>query len=381
MTKSKRLHRARCRIVKHYVGFSLIHKVAGASPATFFLPYLKYAMVYSLLKNLLFQIDPETAHHKTMHLLRYTLNSPLKSLLQVRTDDLQLKPVSFAGLSFPHPVGLAAGFDKDGILYPHWSAFGFSFAELGTVTPKPQAGNPKPRLFRLKEDQAIINRMGFNNQGAQALAHILASHKPDCIIGGNIGKNKDTPNEDAVRDYMLCMDVLAPVVDYFTINISSPNTPGLRDLQEKSALQTLLRGIMQHAKQLSAKRPVFVKIAPDLESTAISEMLDVFIQEGIQGIVAGNTTLQRSGLKSPISLTNEAGGLSGKPLTQRSTEIIRFIAKETGGSMPIIGVGGIFSADDSQAKLDVGAHLIQLYTGFVYEGPGLVRKILEKIQY
>lgn len=338
-------------------------------------------MIYSLFKNLLFQIDPETAHHQTMQLLRLTMNSPLKSLLHVSTQDLNLKPVSFAGLSFPHPVGLAAGFDKDGLLYPHWSAFGFSFAELGTVTPRPQAGNPKPRLFRLKEDRAIINRMGFNNQGAKALAHVLSAHKPDCIIGGNIGKNKDTPNAEALQDYMLCMDALAPVVDYFTINISSPNTPGLRDLQEKSALKALLKGIMAHARHQQIVRPVFVKIAPDLEAHAISEMLDVFLQEGIQGIVAGNTTLQRSGLKSPATLTHEAGGLSGKPLAQRSTEIIRFIARETDGKMPTIGVGGIFSADDAQAKLDAGAQLVQLYTGFVYEGPGLVRKILEKIRY
>lgn len=345
------------------------------------MPIFNYAMLYNLFKNILFQIDPETAHHKTMQALRYTLNSPLKSFLKVKTDDLNLKPVSFAGLSFPHPVGLAAGFDKDGVLYPHWSAFGFSFAELGTVTPKPQAGNPKPRLFRLIEDQAIINRMGFNNQGAKALAQVLASHKPDCIIGGNIGKNKDTPNEEAVQDYMLCMDALAPVVDYFTINISSPNTPGLRDLQEKTALQALLRGIMEHARQQQTVRPVFVKIAPDLETQALSEILDVFLQEGIQGIVAGNTTLMRSGLKSGAALTGEAGGLSGKPLTQRSTEIIRFISRETGGKMPIIGVGGIFSADDAQAKLDAGAQLVQLYTGFVYEGPGLVRAILKNIRY
>lgn len=338
-------------------------------------------MIYPLLKSLLFQLDPETAHHRVMQTMKHILNSPLKALVQVKTNDLQLKPITFAGLQFPHPVGLAAGFDKDGLLYPHWSSFGFSFVELGTVTPKPQIGNPKPRLFRLPEDKALINRMGFNNHGVQALAHILAAKSPDCIIGGNIGKNKDTPNENAVHDYTECIDHLAPYVDYFTLNISSPNTPGLRDLQEKNALQALLHGVMQHVKHSPIQRPVFVKIAPDLELNAVAEMLDVFLQEGIQGLISGNTTLQRSGLKSPDILTAEAGGLSGKPLAKRSTELIRFITRETNMRLPVIGVGGIFSADDAQAKLDAGATLIQLYTGFVYQGPGIVRNILKNIQY
>lgn len=335
--------------------------------------------MYALLKPLLFQLDPEKAHHLVFSLLRHSLNSPLKPLLQQWWGIVPDKPVTVSGLTFRHPVGLAAGFDKDGMLYPHWAALGFSFAELGTVTPKPQAGNEKPRLFRLTRDQALINRMGFNNLGVEALAQKLSAHSPDLIIGGNIGKNKNTPNEEATRDYLACMQALAGKVRYFTLNISSPNTPGLRALQEKEPLRQLISAVVSYAKTLPGNHPIWVKIAPDLEKPALMELLDVLITEGVQGVVATNTTLSRDNLASPPSLINQAGGLSGKPVRNKSTEIIRLIHRETNGTLSIIGVGGIFSPEDALEKLEAGASLIQLYTGYVYEGPGLVKRIVRSL--
>lgn len=333
--------------------------------------------MYQILKPLLFQLPPEKAHHIVFSSLQFLLNSPARILIKEIWGVAINKPVTVAGIEFKHPVGLAAGFDKDGLLYPHWSDLGFSFAELGTVTPRPQAGNEKPRLFRLPEDQALINRMGFNNQGVEALAKRLSAKPKDLIIGGNIGKNKATPNEDAVSDYLFCMQKLAPFVDYFTLNISSPNTPGLRALQEKEPLRQLISEVISYSKSQETHRPVFVKIAPDLEEFALGELIEVLMQEGVQGVVATNTTLSRAGLQSEASLIQQAGGLSGKPVRNKSTEVIRFIHRQTSGQLPIIGVGGIFNAADALEKMEAGASLIQLYTGYVYEGPALVRKIVK----
>lgn len=335
--------------------------------------------MYALLKPLLFRLDPEKAHHLVFSILRLSLNSPLKTLLKQGWGNVPDKPVTVSGITFRHPVGLAAGFDKDGLLYPHWAALGFAFAELGTVTPKPQAGNEKPRLFRLTRDQALINRMGFNNLGAEALAKKLSAHAPDLIIGGNIGKNKNTPNEEATQDYLACMQALAGKVRYFTLNISSPNTPGLRALQEKEPLRQLIAAVVACAKTIPGNPPIWVKIAPDLEITALAELLDVLITEGVHGVVATNTTLSRENLLSETSLVHQTGGLSGMPLRTKSTEIIRFIHRETNGALPIIGVGGIFSPEDALEKLEAGASLIQLYTGYVYEGPGLVKRIVHRL--
>jgi dihydroorotate dehydrogenase len=335
--------------------------------------------MYPFIKSLLFQLPPEQAHHLVMNTLRVVLQSPLRSFFRQMWADVPNKPVELAGLIFRHPVGLAAGFDKDGVLFPQWSDMGFAFAELGTVTPRPQAGNAKPRLFRLPEDHALINRMGFNNQGAEALAHRLHASRADLIIGGNIGKNKDTPNEKAAEDYIQCIKTLHEGVDYFTVNISSPNTPGLRSLQEKEPLNHLIREVVDYSRSLPNPRPIFVKIAPDMEELALGELIEVLMDRGVDGVVATNTTLSRTGLNSPISLTSEAGGLSGKPLRSKSTAVIRFIHTQTHGKLPIIGVGGIFSPEDAREKLDAGASLLQLYTGFVYEGPGLVKRIVRSL--
>jgi dihydroorotate dehydrogenase len=339
--------------------------------------------MYSLLKPLLFQLPPEKAHQLVFSTLRLLMQSPFRSLIKEWWGNTPNYPVTLAGLNFRHPVGLAAGFDKDGVLHPSWSDLGFSFAEYGTVTPKQQSGNEAPRLFRLTKDQALINRMGFNNRGVDHLADLLAARdkasSPNFIIGGNIGKNKITPNEEAVNDYLYCMEKLAPQVDYFTINISSPNTPGLRALQEKEPLKKLLSATVAYAQSLPTRRPVFVKIAPDLDEFALGELIEVLIQEQVQGVVATNTTLSRTGLLSNSDLIQQSGGLSGKPLKQKSTETIRWIHRQTNGELPIIGVGGIFHPEDALEKLDAGASLIQLYTGYVYEGPALVRRIVRAI--
>lgn len=335
--------------------------------------------MYGLIRPLLFRLEPETAHHLVFNTLRILLASPLKSLLTSAWGNTAEKTVDVAGLKFRHPLGLAAGFDKDGILHPHWGSMGFSFVELGTVTPRPQAGNPKPRLFRLPQDQALINRMGFNNLGVDALAQKLRNVSSDIIIGGNIGKNKDTPNESAHEDYLYCLQALAPFVDYFTLNISSPNTPNLRALQEKEPLQKLISSVVQASRNLKTPRPVFVKIAPDLSESALGELLDVLLSEGVQGVVATNTTLSRENLLSPKQIQQQAGGLSGKPLKNKSTEVIRFIHRHTGGILPVIGAGGIFCADDALEKLDAGASLVQIYTGYIYQGPSLPRDILKRI--
>ena len=280
------------------------------------------------------------------------------------------------GLTFANPVGLAAGFDKDAELFNELSAFGFGFIEIGTVTPKPQEGNPKKRLFRLREDQAIINRMGFNNVGVDAASMRLRQNK-GVLIGGNIGKNKLTSNEDATLDYEICFDALYDVVDYFVVNVSSPNTPNLRELQEKKPLMELLQALQDKNTARPKQKPILLKIAPDLTDDQLMDIIDIVKTTKIAGVIATNTTISRDGLQSTNK--TETGGLSGKPLRERSTQVIRFLSQKSNNAFPIIGVGGIHSADDAIEKLEAGASLVQLYTGFIYEGPALVKAINKKI--
>ncbi len=280
------------------------------------------------------------------------------------------------GIKFPNPVGLAAGFDKDANLFNQLSDFGFGFIEIGTLTPRPQDGNPKKRLFRLREDKALINRMGFNNDGVEAAAKRLRNKK-NVIVGGNIGKNKITANEDAAHDYLFCFEKLFDLVDYFVVNVSSPNTPNLRELQEKEPLTKLLNVLQNKNYSYKNPKPILLKIAPDLSDDQLLDIIDIVRTTKIDGVIATNTTISRDGLLSENK--KEAGGLSGKPLEKRSTEVIRFLHQKSSGAFPIIGVGGIHSAADAIEKLNAGASLIQLYTGFIYEGPVLVRSINKKI--
>ncbi len=292
-----------------------------------------------------------------------------RSLYQVR--DKRLEREVF-GLKFPNPVGLAAGMDKDATLFNELGNMGFGFIEIGTITPKPQAGNPKKRLFRLKSDQGIINRMGFNNSGVEVAVERLKKNK-GVLIGGNIGKNKITPNEQATEDYMICFDALFDYVDYFVVNVSSPNTPNLRALQDKEPLTQLLNTLQENNRSRPMSKPILLKIAPDLTEDQLVDIIDIVNETQIAGVIATNTTISRDGLQSDNK--KEVGGLSGKPLTNRSTEVIRFLHQKSGGSFPIIGVGGIHSAKDALEKLEAGATLVQLYTGFVYEGPALIKRI------
>lgn len=328
-------------------------------------------------------MDPEKAHHTVTGGLNTFLKiwgakSIVKSIYS--HNDPRLEREVF-GLKFKNPVGLAAGFDKNAEYIADMAKFGFGFIEIGTVTPKPQPGNDKPRMFRLVDDSALINRMGFNNQGADVAAGRL-KHLKDregVIIGGNIGKNKITPNEDAVNDYVYCFEALYDYVDYFVVNVSSPNTPGLRDLQEKEPLMHILN-TLQSLNQTKAKaKPILLKIAPDLTNSQLDDIVEIVTETQIAGVIATNTTISREGLRSDSKLVNEAGGVSGKPLTSRSTEVIRYLSEKSGKAFPIIGVGGIHSAQDAIEKLDAGASLVQVYTGFIYEGPALVGDICRGI--
>lgn len=340
-------------------------------------------MYKSFLRPALFKFDPEKVHYFTFSAIRNATQLPFfKSFVKKSylVKDPLLETEVF-GLKFPNPVGLAAGFDKDAKLYKELSNFGFGFIEIGTLTPKPQSGNPTPRLFRLKEDHAIINRMGFNNGGVEAAAKRLQGNK-NVLIGGNIGKNKETPNENAVSDYLICLEALYEVVDYFVVNVSSPNTPNLRQLQEKEPLKLLLktlqeRNISKSEIKGSSQKPILLKIAPDLTNEQLLDIIEIVKESGISGVIATNTTISREGLTSENK--QEIGGLSGKPLTSRSTEVIRFLAQNNNNAFPIIGVGGIHSANDAIEKLEAGAALVQLYTGFIYEGPQLVRDINRRI--
>ncbi len=285
------------------------------------------------------------------------------------------------GIKFPNPVGLAAGFDKDGKFTDELACLGFGFIEMGTVTPRPQAGNPRPRLFRLPKDKALINRMGFNNEGVSLAALRLGKRRERVIIGGNIGKNKDTPNEDAIRDYEICFRELYPIVDYFVVNVSSPNTPGLRALQDREPLTKLLNRLQELNLQLGGRKPVLLKIAPDLTDEQLDDIIGIVSETRMAGIVATNTTIDRDKLKTDAAVVEAmgAGGLSGKPLRERATEVIRYIHRKSGGTIPIIAAGGIFTAADAREKLDAGASLVQVYTGFIYEGPAIVKKICKEL--
>lgn len=331
-----------------------------------------------LIRPILFWFDPEKVHYFTFSLIRFLSRIPgfssiFKSLYLV--NDKRLETEVF-GLKFPNPVGLAAGFDKNAVLYKELSNFGFGFIEIGTLTPVGQEGNPKKRLFRLKEDSAIINRMGFNNEGVQVAVERLKKNN-NVLIGGNIGKNKLTPNENATQDYEICFEALFDYVDYFVVNVSSPNTPNLRELQDKKPLTELLQTLQNKNLTKSKPKPILLKIAPDLTDSQLLDIIDIVNETKIAGVIATNTTLSREGLQSENK--SEMGGLSGKPLTNRSTEVIRFLSEKSNKSFPIIGVGGIHSADDAIEKLEAGASLIQLYTGFIYEGPQLVKDINKKI--
>ncbi len=339
--------------------------------------------MYKLVRTFLFLFSAEKAHYLAADLLNFFLFFPgakkiLESIYGIN-DPLLEKEVF--GLKFKNPVGLAAGFDKNASFYNNFSHLGFGFIEIGTITPKAQDGNPKPRLFRLKSDEAIINRMGFNNGGIEEAIKNLKKRKTSIIIGGNIGKNKITANEDANEDYLACFKALYPYVDYFVVNVSSPNTPNLRALQEKEPLTQLLSLLQAENLKMTAKKPILLKIAPDLNSNELDDVIEVVQTCKLDGIVATNTTLDRSNLIAPKEIVDNmgAGGLSGKPLTKKSTEIIRYIHQKTNGNIPIIGVGGIHSAQDAIDKLKAGASLIQLYTGFVYEGPSLIKSINQEI--
>lgn len=331
------------------------------------------------IRPLLFLLDPEKVHHITFSLIKtlskFGLSSISKALFSV--NDKRLERTVF-GLTFKNPVGLAAGFDKNALLYNELSDFGFGFIEIGTLTPKPQGGNPKKRLFRLKADKAIVNRMGFNNEGVLAAVERLKK-KHSVLIGGNIGKNKVTPNAEAVNDYLICFDALYDHVDYFVVNVSSPNTPGLRELQDKAPLTDLLNQLKEANRKKEAEKPILLKIAPDLTDDQLLDIIEIVKTTKIDGVIASNTTIARDNLKSDASLIKETGGLSGKPLTARSTEVIRFLAEKSNKAFPIIGVGGIHSAQDALDKLEAGADLIQLWTGFIYEGPALVKRINKAI--
>jgi dihydroorotate dehydrogenase len=297
------------------------------------------------------------------------VSSLLRTAYVVKDKSLERK---LFGLTFPNPVGLAAGFDKDAKLYQELSHFGFGFVEIGTLTPKPQDGNPKKRMFRLAEDEGLINRMGFNNEGVEAAVKRLKKNR-GVLIGGNIGKNKITSNQEAVNDYIFCFNALFDFVDYFVVNVSSPNTPNLRALQDKEPLTHLLSTLKELNKKKQSPKPILLKIAPDLTEDQLKDIIEIVTSVKIDGVIASNTTLNRDGLQS--SQKNEIGGLSGKPVKDRSTAVIRFLAENNNSAFPIIGVGGIHTPEDAIEKLKAGASLIQLYTGFVYEGPGVVKKI------
>lgn len=340
--------------------------------------------MYKLLKSYLFTLNPEDAHYKTFNLIRKASAIPFfpplfRWLYANRNPELERH---LFGLTFPNPVGLAAGLDKDALVFNELGNFGFGFIEIGTVTPLPQDGNPRPRLFRLVKNEALINRMGFNNKGVKAAAQKLKHRKnKTLIIGGNIGKNKVTPNEEAVNDYVICFNELYDVVDYFVVNVSSPNTPNLRDLQEKEPLTALLNTLQELNKRKPAPKPILLKIAPDLTDTQLDDIIDIVKITGIAGVIATNTTIDRSQLNYSLKELQDigAGGLSGKPLTKRSTEVIRYLKTKSGNAFPVIGVGGIHSAADAIEKLDAGADLLQLYTGFIYEGPALIKRINQAI--
>jgi dihydroorotate dehydrogenase len=347
--------------------------------------------MYRIIRNILFLFPPEQVHYFSMNCLKLIsaigLTSVVARLFRCHTDGEWIT----AGLQFRNPVGLGAGFDKNARYLNELEALGFGFVEIGTVTPVAQEGNPKPRLFRLSKDRALINRMGFNNDGVKEIAQRLkkwrAQRKNDnvqrgipMLVGGNIGKNKGTPNEEAWKDYDICFRELHAYVDYFVVNVSSPNTPGLRELQEKESLRKILLHLQMINNGKAVSKPIFLKIAPDLKQQQIDDVIDLALEIKLDGLVATNTTISRDGLAHSVGIGNqESGGLSGVPLKKKSTEIVRYITSKTNGDLPVIASGGIFSGVDAKQKLDAGAELLQVWTGFIYEGPGIVKKIMKQI--
>ena len=335
-------------------------------------------MYKKIVSPFLFLFDPESVHNFTFILLKLSFKFPLTKYIVsffLSLEDPKLEKQLF-GLNFKNPVGVAAGLDKNAAHIREFSTFGFGFVEVGTITPEPQIGNPKKRLFRLEKDNAIINRMGFNNEGLEKILTRLKNNY-DVIIGGNIGKNKSTPNAEAKLDYLKCFNKLYDYVDYFVINISSPNTPGLRELQTPNFLRDLFKDVNIERAKRKKYKPILIKISPDLEKNKIDELLQIIKHCKIDGIVATNTTVNFPKLVSKSK--NESGGLSGAPLQKKSNQIISYISKKTDGKLPIIGVGGILSAKDAINKLRCGAHLVQLYTGIIYEGPVIAKKIKKQI--
>ncbi|MEA5459897.1 quinone-dependent dihydroorotate dehydrogenase [Arcicella sp. LKC2W] len=330
-----------------------------------------------ILQPLLFKLDAEKAHYVTFDLIKFLFKIPFvpqifRAIYHYEHPSLEREVF---GLKFKNPVGLAAGFDKNALMIDEFSNLGFGFIEIGTLTPKGQPGNDKPRLFRLKPDQAIINRMGFNNDGVKVAVEKLKARNSNILVGGNIGKNKVTPNENAVDDYLICFHELFDYVDYFVVNVSSPNTPNLRALQEKEPLKNLLQTLQNENIKKVKQKPILLKIAPDLTESQLDDIVEIVQETKIAGVIATNTTISREGLKSDQNLVQEMGGLSGKPVTKRSTEVIKYLSEKSNKSFPIIGVGGIHTAEDAIEKLKAGASLVQIYTGFIYAGPSLASDI------
>jgi dihydroorotate dehydrogenase len=340
-------------------------------------------MYKSILRPILFLFDPEAIHHFTFRFLQLFFKIPGSKKVIAKYFSVphpSLRRTLF-GINFPNPIGLAAGFDKDAKLIDELACFGFGFIEIGTLTPKPQPGNEKPRLFRLSADSGLINRMGFNNGGVDAAVEQLKKRKSNVIVGGNIGKNKSTSNENAFADYAYCFESLHPYVDYFVINVSSPNTPGLRELQEKEPLRKLLSGIKSISLSKEKPKPILLKISPDLTQEQLDDVVEILLETKTDGVIATNTTISRENLKTEANelMRIGNGGLSGKPLAERATEVIRYLRLKLGKDYPIIGVGGIMSPKDAMDKINAGADLVQVYTGFVYEGPGIVGKINKQL--
>ncbi len=331
------------------------------------------------IRPLLFSFEPEKAHHITFSWMKMIGKIPfaktiLRSIYQIENEKLSREVF---GIKFPNPVGLAAGLDKNALLIDEWENLGFGFVEIGTVTPLPQAGNEQPRLFRLPEDKAIINRMGFNNDGMEMIAQRLKNRKSKIIVGGNIGKNKITPNENAVDDYIKCFNCLYDYVDYFVVNVSSPNTPGLRALQDKEPLMNIMNQLQKLNSTKAKRKPLLLKIAPDLTNEQLNDIIEIAITAQLDGLIATNTTISRENLTHENA--KETGGMSGAPLKNRSTEVVKYLHQQLQNKVPIIASGGVMSANDAIEKLNAGADLVQVYTGFIYEGPTLVKAINQKI--
>ncbi|WP_282121865.1 quinone-dependent dihydroorotate dehydrogenase [Algibacter mikhailovii] len=336
-------------------------------------------MYKQFLRPLFFLFDPEKIHHFTFSLIKFSSKIPglsglFRSLYVLEDKSLERK---LFGLTFKNPVGLAAGFDKNAVLFNELADFGFGFIEIGTVTPKGQAGNPKKRLFRLKEDQGIINRMGFNNEGLEAAVEKLKKNKGKLVIGGNIGKNTDTKPEDYTKDYLACFNALHPYVDYFVLNVSCPNVGSHAKLNDKDYLEELIRAVQNANATFNVEKPIVLKIAPDLNTNQLDEIIELVMDTKLDGVIASNTSIDRSGLKASEDLLQSIGngGLSGQPIKDKSTQVIKYLSEQSGKAFPIIGVGGIHSAEDALEKINAGADLVQIYTGFIYEGPSLIKQI------